>query len=48
MEIPIDVADKYQSLFNLMSKQYGLTLTISEMDEIIRESLKVINEMSKF
>ncbi len=32
---------KYQPLFNLMSKEYNLTLTISEMDEIITTCLKV-------
>lgn len=36
-----EVADEYQGLFNLMSKEYNLTLTISEMDEIISEAEKV-------
>jgi len=30
-------ADKYQELFNFFSQEHNLTLTISEMDEIIRE-----------
>jgi hypothetical protein len=36
-------ADKYQGLFNLMSKEHNLTLTISEMDNIIREAQKVVH-----
>lgn len=32
---------KYQGLFSLLSTEHGLTLTISEMDEVIREALKV-------
>jgi hypothetical protein len=41
-----EIADQYQGLFNLMSKEYGLTLTISEMDEIVSESLK-LTELEK-
>lgn len=40
----------YQGLFELMYNEYELTLTISEMDEIIRESKAVtdkFNEESK-
>lgn len=46
MYIPIEIADKYQGLFNLMSKVHNLTLTISEMDEIIIEAQKVVNKIS--
>lgn len=35
MDIIRETADKYQPLFNLMSEDHGLTLTISEMDDII-------------
>jgi hypothetical protein len=35
MDIIRETADKYQPLFNLMSEEHGLTLTISEMDDII-------------
>ena len=35
MDIIKETADKYQPLFNLMSEEYGLTLTMSEMDDII-------------
>lgn len=35
MDIIRETADKYQPLFNLMSKEHGLTLTINEMDDII-------------
>jgi len=40
------MADYYQGLFNLMHNEHGLTLTISEMDEIISESQKVVNKIS--
>ena len=43
MNIQIEIADQYQGLFNLMSKEHNLTLTISEMDEIIREAQKVVD-----
>lgn len=39
--INVEVADQYQGLFNLLSKEHGLTLTISEMDEIVIESAKI-------
>lgn len=32
-----DTADKYQGLFNFFSQEHDLTLTISEMDEVITE-----------
>jgi hypothetical protein len=41
-----DVTKKYQGLFNLMSKEHNLILTISDMDEIIRESQNVVNKIS--
>lgn len=44
MDIHIEKADQYQGLFNLMSNNYDLTLTISEMNEIIIESQKVVNK----
>lgn len=46
MDIHREIADKYQGLFNLMSKEYNLILTISEMDEIIIEAQKVVNKIS--
>ena len=44
--IPTDVADQYQPLFDLMSKDHDLILTISEMDEIIRTSQNVVNSVN--
>lgn len=41
-----EIADKYQDFFNFLSQQHGLTLTISEMDEIMNEALK-LNENLK-
>ena len=46
MDIHRKKAEQYQGLFNLMSKEYNLILTISEMDEIIIEAQKVINKIS--
>lgn len=42
-DIPREIADQYQDFFNMMNQEHGLTLTISEMDEIIYEALKVHN-----
>jgi hypothetical protein len=42
MNIQREIADQYQGLFNLMSKEHNLILTISEMDEIIIEAQKVV------
>jgi len=44
MDIHRGIADQYQGLFNLMSKEHNLILTISEMDEIILEAQKVIEK----
>lgn len=45
MQIPIELADCYQELFNLMSYEHGLTLTTSEMDEIIQTCLKTVQRI---
>lgn len=42
-DINKEIADQYQGLFNLMSKEHGITLTISEMDEIITEAKNVVD-----
>jgi hypothetical protein len=40
----IEIAECYQPLFDLMDKEHGRILTISEMDEIISTcSIVVIN-----
>ena len=36
-----EIADKYQDLFNLLNQEHNLIPTISEMNEIIEESLKI-------
>lgn len=41
VEMEMEVTSTYQGLFNLLSKEHGITLTISEMDEIIIESAKI-------
>lgn len=45
-DIPREIADTYQDLFNLMSNEHNLILTISEMDEIIHETQKIINNIN--
>lgn len=40
-------ADKYQDFFNFMSKEHNLTLTVSEMDEIVIQSQKLVNNLLK-
>jgi hypothetical protein len=43
VDVSREIADQYQDLFNLLSKEHNLILTISEMDEIIIESKKISN-----
>jgi hypothetical protein len=40
-------ADIYQEFFNFMMQQHGLTLTISEMDEILKEALKLYEKLKQ-
>ena len=42
--ISTEVADLYQDLFNLLYKEHGLTCTISEMNDIIEASKKILNQ----
>jgi hypothetical protein len=39
-----ELASHYDGLFNLMEQEHGLILTISQMDDIIRESQKVVEK----
>jgi len=41
MKTDFEQAERYQELFNLMSKEHGLTLTMTEMDDIISEVEKL-------
>ena len=45
-DIPRDIADKYQNLFNLLNQEHGLILTVSEMDEIILEVQNLVKNFS--
>lgn len=45
--VSTEVADCYQVLFNLLSKEHNLTLTISEMDEVIKSSHLVISKINE-
>lgn len=42
MEIKAEIADCYQGLFNHLNQEHGLILTVSEMDDIIKESFNVV------
>jgi phage anti-repressor protein len=44
----MDVSEKYKSLFDFLSNEYGIIATITEMDEIIHESLRVANSFDQF
>ena len=37
MKIDRETADKYQGLFNYLNEQYGLNLTIDDMNDLIAE-----------
>jgi len=39
-----ETADKYQDFFNFMNQEHGLILTISEMNEILEEAQKLLNQ----
>ena len=39
-----ETADKYQDFFNFMNQKHGLILTISEMNEILEEAQKLLNQ----
>jgi len=43
---PEEIANCYQGLFDLMDKEHGKVLLISEMDDIINESQKVITKIN--
>lgn len=42
MLVSTEIADCYQGLFSHLSSEHNLTLTISEMDEIIRHCLNIV------
>lgn len=39
-------ADKYQRFFDFMTQEYNLTLTISDMDEIIFEARELVKNLN--
>ena len=41
MNTDFEQAERYQELFNLMCEEHGLTLTMTEMDDIISEVEKL-------
>ena len=41
------IADKYQEFFNFMYQEHDLTLTISEMDEIIHEADRLVKKLDE-
>jgi hypothetical protein len=46
MYLDTEIADKYQEFFNFMSQEHDLTLTISEMDEIVSEAQKLVKKLA--
>lgn len=46
MYVNTEIADKYQEFFNFMSQEHDLTLTISEMDEIVSEAQKLAKKLA--
>ena len=46
MYVNTEIADKYQEFFNFMSQEHDLTLTISEMDEIVSEAQKLVKKLA--
>jgi hypothetical protein len=47
MYVNTEIADCYQPLFDLLSKEYGLILLDSELDEVIRASQEVVNKINE-
>ena len=45
MWINTELADKYQEFFDFMSQEHNLTLTISEMNEILSEAKKLESKL---
>lgn len=45
MYISTEIADKYQEFFNFMKQEHNLTLTISEMSEIVSEAQKLVKKL---
>ena len=44
--IPREIADKYQGFFEFLNQEHDLILTIDEMDEIIFEAQKLVENFS--
>ena len=47
MYVNIQLADRYQEFLNFMSQEHDLTLTISEMDEIVSEAQKLVEKLAR-
>ena len=45
-DIPREIADDYQEFFNFLNQEHNLTLTISEMDEIVFEAQKLVKKLT--
>ena len=46
MLVNTEIADCYQNLFNHLSSEHNLILTISEMDEIIKHCLNTVSSIN--
>ena len=47
-EIPAQLAECYQELFNLMCDQHDVILLVSELDEIIKCAARTKEKLDKF
>ncbi len=47
MNIPKEISDCYNELFKHLYQEYGIVLTIEEMDEIIKLSNQVKEKINK-
>lgn len=42
-----ETAQRYQEFFNFMNKEHNLILTIQQMDEIVFEVQKLVDELNR-
>jgi hypothetical protein len=47
MYVSTEIADIYQDFFNFFSQEHNLTLTISEMQEILSEAKKLESKLNQ-
>ena len=45
--VTIETADKYQQFFNFLNQEHGLVCTIEQMNEIMREAVKLDKKLKE-